>query len=110
MTVGEALPGVRKRLEEKALVVATLRDQLSELEERERRGKPNRGDGKRAKTPRHKIAGNTTIAIRNMRDDLAVIGREDLIGPLGEYMKKCFARKDAYKQVNRLFEAEQRRT
>ena len=115
MTVGEALPVVRKRLEAKALTVSTLRDELAEAEALFWQ---YRHDGikshatiqrKRATTLRRRIAANTTRAVINLRDDLTAAGRDDLIEPLTEFAKKCLARQDAYKQVNRLFEAEQKR-
>jgi len=115
MTVGEALPRVCERLGEKALTVSTLRDELAEAEAlfRQYRDEGNKAhatrQSNRAKKLRRRIGANTTRAVINLRDDLAAAGRDDLIEPLTEFAKKCLARQDAYKQVNRLFEAEQKR-
>lgn len=114
MTVGEALPRVCERLGEKALTVSTLRDELAEAEALFRQ---YRDEGKkahatrqsnRAKKLRRRIAANTTRAVINLREDLEAAGRGDLIGPLVEFAKRCLARQDAYKQVNRLFLAKDR--
>ena len=111
MTVGEALPGVRERLEQKALTVSSLRDELAEVEAAFRRYTNTGKKGlatiqkRRATTLRRRIAANTTRAVINLRDDLAAAGRDDLIEPLTTFAKRCLARPDAYKQVNRLFEA-----
>ena len=111
MTVGEALPGVRERLEQKALTVSSLRDELAEVEAAFRRYTNTGKKGlattqkRRATNLRRRIAANTTWAVINLRDDLEAAGRGDLIEPLTAYAKRCLARPDAYKQVNRLFEA-----
>lgn len=111
MTIGEALPVVRKRLEAKALMVSSLREELAEAEALSKR---YRDDGKkglatiqkrRATKLRRRIGANTTRAVVNLRDDLTAAGRDDLIEPLTEFAKKCLARQDAYRRVNRLFEA-----
>lgn len=111
MTVGEALPQVRERLEQKALTVSTLRDELAEAEALSRQYSDDGKKGlaktqrRRATRLRRRIAGHITRAVINLRDDLEAAGRGDLIEPLTEFAKRCLARKDAYKQVNRLFEA-----
>ena len=109
MTVGEALPRVCERLEAKALVVSSLRDELAEAEalfwQYRDEGKKAHAtiQRKRATKLRRRIAANTTRAVINLRDDLTAAGRDDLIEPLTAFAKRCLARQDAYKQLNRLF-------
>ncbi len=108
MTVDEALPNVRGRLEEKARVVASLRDELAEVEELQRSGRGGRREDKRATNLRMRIAANKNAAIVGLRRDLSTIGRNDLEEALTRYVRKSLERKDAYRRIQRLFEAERR--
>lgn len=108
MTVDDALPNVRGRLAEKARLVASLRDELADVEREIRQGKGNGNTRRHATRLRRRIASNTSRAVINLRDDLAAIGRDDLTEALTEYVRRSLERRDAYRQINRLFEAERK--
>lgn len=103
MTVDEALPNVRKKLQRKARVIASYRDELAELAELEQQGEATNQTLKRQANLLSLIDRNTTQALNDLQDDLEAIGRGDLKDALTRYARKCLAKKDAYLRINRLF-------
>ena len=103
MTVDEALPNVRERLQRKARIIASYRDELAELSELRRRGEADDETRKRQAHLFSLIDRNTTQALKALQDDLEAIGRDDLKDALTRYARKCLAQQDAYTQLNRLF-------
>lgn len=110
MTVDEALPNVRKRLQRKARLIASYRDEYEELEELRRRGEDTDEAHKRRAHLSTLVERNTTQAMNDLRTDLEAIGRADLVECMTRYARKCLRSRDAYLQLNRLFLATDERT